>query len=138
MVVTKNITLQTGGNSDVLDITSEVQAEVGASGIKEGIVTVFVSGSTAGLTTIEYELGVVADFKAMWERIVPQGIKYEHDRAWGDGNGHSHVRASMLGASLVIPFTGGRLILGTWQQIILADFDNRARSRKIILQIMGE
>jgi secondary thiamine-phosphate synthase enzyme len=138
MVLTSKITLQTEGNGDTVDITSQIQKEINANNIISGTVTVFVSGSTAGLTTIEYEPGVVSDFADMFERIIPKGIKYGHDRAWGDGNGHSHVRASLLGPSLVVPFTDKRLILGTWQQVILVDFDNRPRSRQVILQIMGE
>ena len=138
MVLTSKITLQTEGNGDTVDITSQIQKEINANNIISGTVTVFVSGSTAGLTTIEYEPGVVSDFADMFERIIPKGIKYGHDRAWGDGNGHSHVRASLLGPSLVIPFTDKRLIIGTWQQVILVDFDNRPRSRQVILQIMGE
>jgi secondary thiamine-phosphate synthase enzyme len=138
MVITSKISLQTGGNGDTIDITPQIQKEIGTNNVKSGTVTVFVSGSTAGLTTIEYEPGVVSDFNEMFERIIPKGMKYEHDRAWGDGNGHSHVRASLLGPSLVIPFADKRLILGTWQQVILVDFDNRPRSRQIILQIMGE
>ncbi|MBN2076922.1 MAG: YjbQ family protein [Dehalococcoidales bacterium] len=138
MVLTSTITLQTEGNGDTVDITSHIRKEINANNIISGTVTVFVNGSTAGLTTIEYEPGVVSDFADMFERIIPRGIKYGHDRAWGDGNGHSHVRASLLGPSLVVPFTDKRLILGTWQQIILVDFDNRPRSRQIILQIMGE
>ena len=138
MVITSKVSLQTGGNGDTVDITPQIQKEISANNINSGIVTVFVSGSTAGLTTIEYEPGVVSDFEEMFERIIPKGMKYEHDRAWGDGNGHSHVRASLLGPSLVLPFSDKRLILGTWQQIILVDFDNRPRSRQVVLQIMGE
>jgi len=138
VVVTESINLQTQGNSDIIDITPEVMQKVAASELYSGTVTIFVSGSTAGLTTIEFEPGVLADFTNMWQRIVPRDIKYEHDRAWGDGNGHAHVRASMLGPSLVIPFNNRSLLLGTWQQIILQDFDNRPRSRNIIVQIMGE
>jgi secondary thiamine-phosphate synthase enzyme len=138
MIITSKISLQTKGNGDTIDITPQIQKEIAANNINIGTVTVFVNGSTAGLTTIEYESGVVMDFSEMFERIIPKEMKYQHDRAWGDGNGHSHVRASLLGPSLVIPFTGKRLILGTWQQIILVDFDNRPRSRQVILQIMGE
>ena len=138
MVITSKISLQTKGNGDTIDITSQIQDEINVNNINSGTVTVFVSGSTAGLTTIEYEPGVVSDFEEMFERIIPKGMKYEHDRAWGDGNGHSHVRASLLGPSLVLPFSDKRLILGTWQQIILVDFDNRPRSRQVVLQIMGE
>ena len=138
MVVTSTIPLKTEGNGDTVDITSHIQKEIDANNIISGTVTVFVNGSTAGLTTIEYEPGVISDFADMFERIIPKGIKYGHDRAWGDGNGPSHVRASLLGPSLVVPFTDKKLILGTWQQIILVDFDNRSRSRQVILQIMGE
>ncbi len=138
MVTTSRISLKTEGNGDAIDITSQIQKEIDANNINSGTITVFVSGSTAGLTTIEYEPGVVGDFADMFERIIPKEMKYEHDRAWGDGNGHSHVRASLLGPSLVVPFTDKRLILGTWQQVILVDFDNRPRSRQVILQIMGE
>jgi len=138
MVITSKISLQTKGNGDTIDITHQIQKEIDVNTINSGTVTVFVNGSTAGMTTIEYEPGVMTDFYQMFERIIPKGMKYEHDRAWGDGNGHSHVRASLLGPSLVVPFTDKRLILGTWQQIILVDFDNRPRSRQVILQIMGE
>jgi secondary thiamine-phosphate synthase enzyme len=138
MIATSKISLQTGGNGDIINITPQIECEVAGAGISSGTVTIFVNGSTAGLSTIEYEPGLVSDFKAMWERLVPQDIKYGHDRAWGDGNGHSHVRASLLGASLVIPFTDKKLLLGTWQQIILVDFDNRPRSRQVIVQVMGE
>jgi secondary thiamine-phosphate synthase enzyme len=138
MIVTSSISFQTGGDCDIIDITSQVAGQVAESGISNGTVTIFVPGSTAGVTTIEYESGLVTDLQQMWERIVPRNIPYNHDRRWGDGNGHSHVRASMLGPSLVVPFTDGRLTLGTWQQIIMVDFDNRPRSRQVVLQIMGE
>src|SRR4030043_1662459 len=131
MVITSKLSLQTEGNGDTIDITSQIQKEIDANNINNGTVTVFVSGSTAGLTTLEFEPGVVADFTEMFERIIPKGMKYEHDRAWGDGNGHSHVRASLLGPSLVIPFTNKQMTLGPWQQIIVVDFDNRPRSREI-------
>ena len=137
-VVTKDIILQTKGNCDILDITSQVARKVEESGVNSGTVTLFVSGSTAGITTIEYEPRLLSDFKSMWDRVIPQNIPYEHNKTWGDGNGHSHVRASMLGASLTIPFIDKRLTLGTWQQIVFLDFDNRPRSRKMVLQIMGE
>lgn len=137
-VVTKDIILQTKGNCDILDITSQVARKVEESGVNSGTVTLFISGSTAGITTIEYEPRLLSDFKGMWDRVIPQNIPYEHNKTWGDGNGHSHVRASMLGASLTIPFIDKRLTLGTWQQIVFLDFDNRPRSRKMVLQIMGE
>jgi len=138
MVATKKVSLESKGNCDIIDITPEVQEQLSRTDIKNGIVTLFVSGSTAGVSTIEFESGLLSDFKDMWERNIPKDITYKHDRAWGDGNGHSHVRASLLGASLVIPFSDKKLALGTWQQIVLVDFDNRPRSRQIIVQIMGE
>jgi len=137
-VVTKDIALQSKGNCDIIDITSQVAKNVEESGVNSGIVTLFIVGSTAGITTIEYEPNLVSDFKNMWDRVIPQSIPYEHNKTWGDGNGHSHVRASMLGASLIIPFVNKRLTLGTWQQIVFVDFDNRPRSRKIAIQILGE
>jgi len=137
-VVTRDIAFQTKGNCDILDITSQVEKWVEESGISNGTVTLFVTGSTAGITTIEYEPRLVGDFKNMWDRVIPQNISYEHNKTWGEGNGHSHVRASMLGASLTIPFVGKKLTLGTWQQIVFVDFDNRSRSRKLVLQVMGE
>lgn len=138
MVVTKKISLQTKGHCDIIDITPQVEQQVAEAGIKDGTATLFVAGSTAGISTIEFEPGLLSDFQDMWERNVPQNIPYNHDRRWGDGNGYSHVRASLLGASLVIPFNNKKLTLGTWQQIVLVDFDNRSRSRQIVVQIMGE
>jgi secondary thiamine-phosphate synthase enzyme len=138
MVVTKTISLQTKGQCDIVDITSQVAREVAGAEVNSGMATVFVAGSTAGVSTIEFESGLLSDFKGMWERNIPQDIHYDHDRAWGEGNGYSHVRASLLGASLVVPFNDKRLTLGTWQQIVLIDFDNRPRSRRVIVQIMGE
>jgi len=138
MVVTRKIGIRTKGECDLIDITAQVKREVLDSGINAGTVTVFISGSTAGISTIEYESGLVSDFQGMWDRTVPRNITYQHDRRWGDGNGYSHVRASLLGPSLLVPFTDKTLLLGTWQQIVVADFDNRPRSREIVLQIMGE
>ena len=138
MVVTKKVGIRTKGQCDLIDITPQVQREVSQSGIDSGTVTVFISGSTAGVTTIEYESGVLGDLQTMWDRIIPSNIPYQHDNRWGDGNGYAHVRASLLGPSLVVPFSARHLQLGTWQQIIVADFDNRPRSREIVLQIMGE
>lgn len=138
MVVTKRIDVQTKGYCDLIDITSQVAGQVNESGVNSGTVTLFVVGSTAGVSTIEFESGLISDFQDMWQRIVPQDIPYRHDLRWGDGNGFSHVRASLLGASLVVPFANKKLTLGTWQQIVFVDFDNRPRSREIVLQIMGE
>jgi len=137
-VETREISIQSKGNCDIIDITPQVAKQVEESGINSGIATLFVVGSTAGITTIEYEPHLVSDFKNMWDRVIPPSIPYEHNKTWGDGNGHSHVRASTLGASLIIPFVSKRLTLGTWQQIVFVDFDNRPRSRRIILQILGE
>ena len=138
MVVTKQISLQSKGEGDIIDITPQVEQQLAGTDINSGIVTLFVAGSTAGISTIEFESGLLSDFQGMWERNVPRNISYDHNQRWGDGNGHSHVRASLLGASLAVPFNDKRLTLGTWQQIVLVDFDNRPRSRQIILQIMGE
>jgi len=137
-VITKDISLQSKGNCDIIDITSQVAKNVEESGIDSGIVTLFIVGSTAGITTIEYEPNLLSDFKNMWDRVIPQNIPYEHNKTWGEGNGHSHVRASLLGASLTIPFVNKKLTLGTWQQIVFVDFDIRPRRRKIILQLLGE
>ena len=138
MVVTKGISLESKGHCDIIDITPQVEQQIAETDINNGTVTLFVAGSTAGITTIEFESGLLSDFQSMWGRNIPENIPYNHDRRWGDGNGHSHVRASLLGASLVVPFNNKRLTLGTWQQIVVVDFDNRSRSRQIILQIMGD
>ncbi len=138
MVITKRIKLQTKGECDIIDITPQAEQQLAETAINSGTVTLFVVGSTAGISTIEFESGLLSDFQSMWERNIPKNIPYDHDRRWGDGNGYSHVRASLLGGSLVIPFSDKKLTLGTWQQIVLVDFDNRPRSRQIILQIMGE
>ena len=138
MVQTKRIELKTKGNCDIIDITRQVTQEVAQTGLKDGTVTIFVPGSTGGVTTVEYESGLVSDLRQLFDRVVPTDIRYQHDRRWGDGNGHAHVRASLLGASLTVPFVDKRLTLGTWQQIVFLDFDNRPRSRQLVLQIMGE
>ncbi len=138
MVKSRTLRLRTSGNGDITDLTERVAAEVRDAGIESGTVTVFCVGSTAGVGTIEHESGLLADFRAMWDRLVPASMGYNHNQAWGDGNGHSHLRASLLGPSLTVPFTGGKMHLGTWQQIVYMDFDNRPRSREIVLQIMGE
>jgi secondary thiamine-phosphate synthase enzyme len=137
-VACKRIQISTHGHGEMMNVTSEIAREVNNSGVSSGAVTVFIPGSTAGVTTIEFEPGLVTDMNVMWERIIPSELTYEHNKAWGDGNGHSHVRASLLGPSITIPFINKRLTLGTWQQIVIIDFDARPRSREIILQIMGE
>lgn len=138
MVVTERISVRTGGDGDVVDITGEVGRAVSNSGLKAGIATVFVAGSTAGVTTVEYEPGLVADLGTAFQRIAPQNVPYAHNARWGDNNGHSHVRASLLGPSLTVPFSEGRLLVGTWQQIVLIDFDVRPRSRQLVVQLLGE
>ena len=132
------ILLSTTSETDILDLTPLVSGHVKEAGISNGAVLLFVPGSTAALTTIEYESGVVNDLKKAIDRLAPRDIYYEHNERWGDGNGYSHVRAALLGPSLNIPLIGGRLILGTWQQIVLLDFDNRPRERRVVVQIMGE
>lgn len=138
MIVSDEISVSTQGDGDTIDITAQVQKIVTDSGITNGTVTVFVEGSTAGVTTIEYEPGLVADLQKAWDRLVPRNIPYNHDARWGDGNGYAHIRASLLGASLVVPFSGKKLTLGTWQQIVIVDFDNRQRNRTVGLQVTGE
>ncbi|GBD38913.1 hypothetical protein HRbin37_01174 [bacterium HR37] len=137
-VKTLRFTLETKGETDLIDITRNVEKAIKDSGISSGIATVFVPGSTAGITTIEYESGAIKDFQRAVERLIPKGIPYEHDARWGDGNGYSHIRASFLGPSLTVPFSSSRLLTGTWQQIVLVDFDNRPRRREIIVQVVGE
>ncbi len=132
------ILLSTTAGTDILDLTPMVSGHVKESEISNGAVLLFVPGSTAALTTIEYESGVVNDLKKAIDRLAPRDLYYEHNERWGDGNGYSHVRAALLGPSLNIPLIGGRLILGTWQQIVLLDFDNRPRKRRVVMQIMGE
>ncbi|MCP4545983.1 MAG: YjbQ family protein [bacterium] len=138
MVISGLIRVESQGRGDTIDIGDVVQAEVDRSGLRGGIVTLFVSGSTAGLTTIEYEPGAVADFARLFEEIAASGRDYSHHLAWGCDNGHSHVRAALLGPSLTVPIIDGKLTLGTWQQIIVIDFDTRPRQRKIVVQILGD
>lgn len=138
MVVCKRIQVDTRGNGDTKDLTHEVQESVNRSGIRVGTATLFVVGSTAALTTLEFEPGAVADLQDAMERVAPRKATYRHHLRWGDDNGHSHVRAAIMGPSLTIPFVDGRLTLGTWQQIILVDFDTRPRKRDIVVQIIGE
>jgi len=133
-----HIFLTTRGNTDIIDITQQINECIRSSNLANGLVTVFCPSSTSGITTIEYEPGVLEDLKRTFEKIVPQGDTYLHDEAWHDGNGHSHIRAALLKASLSIPLVEGRMTLGTWQQIVFIDFDVRPRKREIIVQIMGE
>jgi secondary thiamine-phosphate synthase enzyme len=129
--------VKTTDGTDILDLTAAVAVEVEQTGVTEGLLTLFIPGSTAALTTIEFESGVVNDLRAAIEGLFPQDIPYEHDRRWGDGNGYAHVRAAFMKPSLSIPIAGGRLLLGTWQQIVLLDFDNRPRQRSIQGQVIG-
>ena len=132
-----SLSVRTHGDTDVIDITGQVSKKISESGLTEGQILLFVPGSTASITTIEYESGVVQDLKDAIERIVPKSIFYRHDARWGDGNGYAHVRAALLGPSLSVPLIRGRLALGTWQQIVLIDFDNRPRERKVLVHLAG-
>ena len=133
-----NINLDSKGNADILDITEHVSRAVAESGLSDGVITVFTSSSTSGLTTIEYESGCISDLRRLFDEIIDPGRHYAHNARWGDGNGHSHVRAALLGASFSVPFVNRRLTLGTWQQIIFVDFDNRSRRRELVVQMIGE
>jgi secondary thiamine-phosphate synthase enzyme len=138
MIFSETISLSTKGFSDILDMTRQVEGIIGRSKIENGLVTVFCPGSTGAVTTIEYESGALKDLQRAIEKIVPANIPYEHDRRWGDGNGFSHVRAALMKPSLSVPLIKRRLALGTWQQIVFIDFDNRRRDRNILVQVMGE
>jgi len=138
MIHSETISISTKGFSDILDMTHYVDGVIDRSGIENGLVTVFCPGSTGAVTTIEFESGVLKDLQKAIEKIVPSNIPYEHDRRWGDGNGFSHVRAALMKPSLTIPMVNGKLALGTWQQIVFIDFDNRRRERDILVQVMGE
>jgi len=137
-VIGDSLSFSTAGFNDMKDLTGEVSRRLSEKGLQNGIVNLFVPGSTGGLTTIEYESGLVKDFSEFMEKVIPSNVTYHHDARWGDGNGFSHVRASLVGPSLTIPFSNGALNLGTWQQIVFVDFDNRSRSRTILLQFIGE
>jgi secondary thiamine-phosphate synthase enzyme len=137
-VSTETISFGTQGFCHLVDITAMTQEKVRQSGMTQGMAVVFVPGSTGAVLTIEFEDGLVQDFTRLMERLVPQDMPYEHDRRWGDGNGFSHIRAALMGASAVVPVVGGRLALGTWQQLLFVDFDNRKRQRTVIVQLLGE
>lgn len=136
-ILTNHFEINTNGFNDIIDITPRVKSILQDSELKDGNALIFVPGSTAGVTTIEHEPGLLKDYPAFFEKIVPSNIEYEHDKTWHDGNGFSHVRAALQGASFTVPFAESRLLLGTWQQIILVDFDNRGRNRKVIVQLTG-
>jgi secondary thiamine-phosphate synthase enzyme len=137
-VKTVFISLSTRGNADIRDITDQVTKHILQSGLKDGTATIFCPSSTSALTTIEYESGALSDLRRLFDEIIPSQREYAHNERWRDGNGHSHVRAALLGPSLTVPFVDGQLTLGTWQQIIYVDFDNRPRQRKLVVQLMGE
>jgi secondary thiamine-phosphate synthase enzyme len=136
-IVQGHLELQTSADTDVVDLTPDVSDFVAGTGIKEGILVIFVPGSTASITTIEHESGAIADLKRAMERLAPRDEHYEHNLRWGDGNGFSHIRASMLGPSVTVPVHEGQLELGTWQQIVLCDFDNRPRRRRVLLRLLS-
>ena len=137
-ILNEEISLDTKGDPDLIDITKEVTGILRKSGLKKGSLTVFVVGSTAAITTFEYEPGLIKDVRELYEKLIPREGAYAHDETWGDANGFSHLRALLQGPSLVIPFVEGELTLGTWQQVVLAEFDNRPRQRRIVVQIIGE
>jgi secondary thiamine-phosphate synthase enzyme len=137
-IINDSLTVSTRGFNDLKDLTGDLQEKLKNSGLQQGLLTVFVQGSTAGVTTIEYEPGLVKDLSELMEKLIPSGRSYHHDERWGDANGFSHLRASLLGPSLVIPFVDGKLRLGIWQQVVLVDFDNRPRQRQVFLQLLGE
>ena len=137
-VRTNKITEKSAGFCDIIDLTAKITKHVEQARIRQGLVSVFVTGSTAGITTIEYEPGLIQDLKDLVEKLIPSDRRYHHDDRWGDDNGFSHLRAALLGPSLTIPIDNGRLQLGTWQQVVLVDFDNRPRTREIIVQVIGE
>ena len=138
LVVTNEYSIKTSGEKDIVDVTELAARTIKDCRLQSGIITLFVVGSTAAITTIEYEPGLKKDFAKALDNIVPKGLSYEHDKTWHDGNGHSHIRSSLIGPSLTIPFIKGHLSLGIWQQIILIELDTRPRERKIVMQIIGE
>jgi secondary thiamine-phosphate synthase enzyme len=138
MVITESVKLSTRGNGEIVDITGQVARKVAESELDDGTVTIFSPSATSSLTTIEYESGLVHDLQNLFDRLVPQDIDYRHNLRWGDGNGHSHVRAALFGASLTVPFVNKQLTLGTWQQIVFLDFDVRPHNRELVLQMIGE
>lgn len=137
-VITKEITFKTKGVDDIIDVTPRITEELHKTKLTKGIATVFVQGSTAGVTTIEYEPGLLKDLPELYEKLIPMAKTYAHNSTWGDRNGYAHIRAALQGASITIPFSNGDLLLGTWQQVVFLEFDNRQRQRRVILQFIGE
>ena len=138
MVKTFEIQIETSGPGNIIDITSKIQDAIHKSGLSSGTITAFVPGSTGGITTIEYEPGLLKELPELMEKLVPSDRPYEHDNTWHDGNGFSHLRSALVGPDITVPFAGGKLLLGTWQQVVFLEFDNRPRRRNLILQIIGE
>jgi len=137
-IFSETINLETSGFPDIIDLSNQIERALNRSGITDGLITVFVPGSTAGITAIEYEPGLLKDLPAFCEKLAPRDITYEHDNTWHDGNGYAHLLAALFKPSLSVPFSNGKPVLGTWQQVILADFDNRPRHRKVVVQILGQ
>jgi secondary thiamine-phosphate synthase enzyme len=138
MIKTEEIQFETGGPGDIIDITSKLSDAIHKYGLKSGTVTAFVPGSTGGITTIEYEPGLLKDLPELMEKLVPSDRPYQHDETWHDGNGFSHLRSALVGPDITVPFAAGKLMLGTWQQVVFLEFDNRPRTRRVIFQIIGE
>ncbi len=138
MIKTSEINFNTSGPGDIVDMTQQIAEAVKQSGVTSGTVTVFAPGSTTGITTIEYEPGLLKDIPQLMEKLIPSDKPYHHDETWHDGNGFSHLRSALIGSDMTIPFVAGKLTLGTWQQVVFLEFDNRPRNRQVILQIMGE
>ncbi len=138
MVKTEEITFNTSGPGDIVDITSEMAQALGRSGLTDGTITAFAPGATTGITTIEYEPGLIKDLPELMEKLIPSDRAYEHDNTWHDGNGFSHLRSALMGSDITVPFVAGKMTLGTWQQVVFLEFDNRARSRTVILQMIGQ
>ena len=138
MIKTDEIKFETSGAGDIIDLTDAMAEAVGKSGLNAGTITAFVPGSTAGISTIEYEPGLLKDVPRLMEELIPSSRSYQHDETWHDGNGFSHLRSTLIGPDITVPFVAGRMTLGTWQQVVFLEFDNRPRSRSVVLQIMGE
>ena len=137
-IITEKFTVNTKGNCDIIDITQSVQNTISKNKFSEGSASVFSIGSTASISTIEYEPGLKKDLPEIFDKLIPQGVRYNHDDTWGDHNGHAHLRSTIVGCSQSIPFQNGELLLGTWQQLVLIDFDDRPRTRKVVVQMLGE
>ncbi|MCP4703458.1 MAG: YjbQ family protein [candidate division Zixibacteria bacterium] len=138
MIKTEEIKFDSSGDGDIIDLTCQINERINLSGINSGITTIFTPSATSAITSIEYEPGLLQDLPEFFQKLIPSGISYKHDQTWHDGNGYAHLRAALVGPDITVPFVAGRMTLGTWQQIVFLDFDNRARNRKVIVQIIGE